>query len=75
MQYDIEKLERELDNLDQFDKSEVGDDRKLSCLERDGLEDTSDRISNTDFHMQFDRTRPQVLADLRLKLMEYGACL
>lgn len=72
MQYDIEKLERELDRLDNFDKSPAGDDRKLSCRERDDLQNTRDRISNDEWRAQFGRTRPQVFAELRLKLVEYG---
>lgn len=72
LQYDVEKLEQELDGLDQFDKSTSVNHLKLSCRARDDREATPDKISNEDFHAEFGRTRPEVMKDLRLKLMEYG---
>lgn len=73
LQYDIEQLEIELDRLDQFDKSQDGGDKdKLLCKDRDDLEDVPERIESEEFHLVFRKTRPQLLAELKRKLLEYG---
>jgi hypothetical protein len=76
IQYDIELLENELDELDQWDKK-FGSTKRQKCLK------CKARDRNTDFdnmpadwkeypEFNFTRTRPVVLAELRKKLMEYG---
>lgn len=71
LQQDIEKLEQQLDRLDDFD-AKHGDSDKLTCKARDDRQQTPDRIDSGEFHRMFRRTRPQVLAELKEKLMEYG---
>lgn len=74
LQFDIEKLEKQLDKLDDFDKSSPnGDARKLSSLARDNLDGSPERLSNNEeFQNRFAKTRPEMLTELRAKLAEYG---
>ncbi|KJY01544.1 hypothetical protein TI39_contig287g00019 [Zymoseptoria brevis] len=77
LQFDIEKLEKQLDKLDDFDKSSPnGDARKLSSLARDNLDGGPERLrDNHEFQNRFDMTRPEVVAELRMKLAEYDEML
>lgn len=73
LQYDIERLETELDELDSFDKlSPDGDADKLCCRDRDEFEHSMEHIESRAFKAKFKRTRPQVLQELKAKLIEYG---
>ena len=78
LQHDVESLERQLDRLDQWDKdsgtSEDGLREKLSCKRRDDLQNSPDKVPG-DFQHCFKKTRPQILAELKQKLMEYGKVL
>lgn len=67
-QYDIEVLERELDTIDKWDENE-GDRGKLGCKERDDLYNRKEKIL-TDFPHA--RTRPELLAELKQQVMDYG---
>ncbi|SMR44992.1 unnamed protein product [Zymoseptoria tritici ST99CH_3D1] len=77
LQFDIEKLEKQLDKLDDFDKSSPnGDARKLSSLARDNLDGSPERLSNNEeFQNRFAKTRPEMLTELRAKLAEYDEML
>lgn len=72
-QYDIERLEEELDDLDRWDEAieKPGVPTKLGSKERDDTQCLKIDMP-TDF--PFDRTRPEVLADLKQQLMCYGEC-
>ena len=70
LQCDIERLERILDKLDQWDKS-YGDPKKLRCKRQDDREDRPDKAPGN-FQKCYDETRPQVLAEIKQKLMEHG---
>ena len=72
LQCDVEVLERQLDKLDEWDKSDSGDKDKLSSKQRDDLEDTPDRVAG-DFSRCFRKTRLEVLKELKEKLMDYGS--
>lgn len=74
LQYDIECLETELANLDQWDMiASAEDPRRLTCLQckdRDRDSDYEDMPGN--FKEQFTRTRPVLMEELHTKLMRYG---
>ena len=79
LQYDIQLLEKELDELDRWD-SRSADKKRRKCLTCN----QHDRNSNLDKmpeewkeypYFKFTRTRPDVLAELRRKLLEYGTCI
>jgi hypothetical protein len=73
MQADIEGLEKELDELDEWD-AESEQPRRLKCLqdrERDVRESHMAKMP-PDFCARFDRTRPDMLKELTVKLAEYG---
>ena len=70
LQYDVERLEKQLDALDKYDK-ESGEREKLSCKQRDDRQNAPDKVPG-DFQYLFEMTRPQVLQELKVKLMEYG---
>lgn len=72
LQYDVERLEIELDELDTFDKSDEGDVDKLCCRDRDDFESSMEHIESRAFKVKFKRTRPQVVQELKAKLTEYG---
>lgn len=65
-------MERQLDDIDRFDASKYGDSRKLLDKDRDDRQTSLDSIDNPLFHDNFPKTRPQILADIKDKLMEYG---
>ena len=76
VQYEIEVLEKELDELDNWD-ARHGDDDRQTCL----ISNKNDRVNGVDDmpeewqeypEFDFTRTRPIVLAELRRKLVEYG---
>jgi hypothetical protein len=71
-QCDIEVLEQELNTLDVWDANTQGLEIKLQSKARDDQECTMEDMVADDF--PFDRTRPEVLAELRQQLMEYGEC-
>lgn len=76
MQYDIQLLEKELDELDRWD-FDHGDSKRrkcLTCIERDRTTDANDMAEKWSEHPDFDltRTRPVVLAELRTTLVAYG---
>ena len=73
LQHDVEQLEVQLDKLDQWDK-DSREREKLICKRRDDLQDAPEKVSG-DFQYLFKATRPQVLASLKLKLMDYGTVL
>lgn len=70
MQFDIEQIEGELDDLDRWEKTH-GDVRKLSCRRRDSHR-TPEELAAAGFPAHFKRCRPVLLSDLRLRLLEYG---
>ncbi|KAF7185019.1 hypothetical protein HII31_13642 [Pseudocercospora fuligena] len=67
LQFGIERLEEELDELDQYDKDESRS-RRLQCTE-------DDRDMLSDYPEYIERTRPTVLRELKEKLMEYDTVL
>lgn len=71
LQYEIQQLEDELDRLDNWDHDHQDQERRLVCLENDILYQRCDQFPE-EFQLEFERTRPEVLADLRRKLLEYG---
>jgi hypothetical protein len=69
LQHGIECLERELDDLDQHDKDE--DPRRLHSRKND--QDKSDQDPGASLYPDdIRRNRPEVLRELKEKLMEYG---
>lgn len=73
LQRELEVLEAELDRLDEFDASEHGDRAKLRNKRRDDGQATLLSIKSDRFHDQFRKTRPQLLSEVKEKLMEYGS--
>jgi hypothetical protein len=67
-QYDIEVLERELDAIDLWDEEE-GVGKKLKSKQCDDRQRSKEDMSE-DF--PFRRTRPEILAELKKQLMDYG---
>lgn len=72
LQYEIESLETELDQLDKWEMKK-GDPDRLTCMERDNLH-SSKNMFPKGFQLKFKRTRPEVFDELRRKLMQYGVC-
>lgn len=73
LQQDIEDLERKLDNMDDFDNTaDDGDRSKLQSKERDDRHEKRNNIDSPDLRDQTPKTRPQVIAELRHRLIEYG---
>ena len=70
LQYDIERLETELDHLDEWDMRK-GDPDRLTCRERDDSHASKDLFPKG-FQLKFKRTRPEVFEELRQRLMQYG---
>lgn len=68
LQFEVECLERELDKLDTWDKENDGMTRLYSSAK--------DKVKRTKAKMPegfpLKRTRPEVLVDLKAKLMDYG---
>lgn len=75
LQREIENLETQLDELDDFDASEHGDPHKLTCKGSDDEDTRPDCRENEVFQLLFEKTRPQILIQLKEKLMEYGRSL
>lgn len=71
LQYEIQQLEDELDRLDKWDDDQEDKEKRLICLENDTLYQRCDQFPE-EFQLDFERTRPEVLAELRRKLLEYG---
>lgn len=67
-QCDIEALEAELDVIDLWDQ-EKGVAKKLKSKRRDDQQCKKEEMAD-DF--PFHRTRPEILADLKKQLTEYG---
>ncbi|RMY92271.1 hypothetical protein D0861_02588 [Hortaea werneckii] len=70
MQYELQQLEDELDRLDNWDRVHKDQEKRLVCLENDMLYQRCDQFPE-EFQLDFERTRPEVLAELRSKLVEY----
>ncbi|KAI7583973.1 hypothetical protein KC316_g6976 [Hortaea werneckii] len=70
MQYEIQQLEDELDRLDKWDDDQEDKEKRLICLENDTLYQHCDQFPE-EFQLDFERTRPEVLVELRRKLLEY----
>lgn len=70
-QYDIERLEDELDEIDRWDqvRERDGGAAKLGCKRRDDLEC---QMEEKPADYPSDRTRPELLAKLKQELMCYG---
>ncbi|RMY52888.1 hypothetical protein D0865_05550 [Hortaea werneckii] len=64
LQYEIQQLEDELDRLDKWDDDQEDKERRLICLENDMLYQRCDQFPE-EFQLDFERTRPEVLAELR----------
>ncbi|GAB1736832.1 hypothetical protein NU219Hw_g8860t1 [Hortaea werneckii] len=64
LQYEIQQLEDELDRLDNWDHDHQDQERRLVCLENDILYQHCDQFPE-EFQLEFERTRPEVLTDLR----------
>jgi hypothetical protein len=76
LQYDIQLLEKELDELDRWD-SRCTDKKMRKCLtcnqhDRNRDVDKMPEEWKEYPYFRFTRTRPEVLAELRIKLLEYG---
>lgn len=67
-QYDLEVLERELDSIDRWE-NEQGSPQKLMCKERDDLQA---RVEDMPVDFPFSRTRPEIYAEVKKQLTEYG---
>ncbi len=76
LQADIGYLETELDGMDQWD-IECGIERRLACLRHKQRDDVQSRmeVMPDAYKAVFDRTRPDVMLELRSKLVEYGESL
>lgn len=70
LQYEVESLETELDQLDDWEMKK-GDRDRLTCKETDNLYASNEKFPKG-FQLKFKRTRPEVLEELRQKLMHYG---
>lgn len=67
-QQDIESLEEELHQIDYWDKVN-GDERNLSSIERDNRQRC---IGDMPAEFPFRRSRPEVLMEMKQRLLEYG---
>jgi hypothetical protein len=71
MQYEIETIEKELKKLDKWEAKREDPENRLVCKKNDDMfRDKKDFPPG--FQAQFSRTRPQLLEDLRSKLLAYG---
>jgi hypothetical protein len=71
LQYDLGKLEEELDTLDAWEASKNDPEQRLVSREND-LQYNSKDMFPRGFQLRMKRTRPEVLADLKIKMAEYG---
>lgn len=67
-QHDIESLERELDRIDLWDQEE-GSARKLKSKACDDRESCKADMGE---EFDFNRTRPEILEELKRQLFDYG---
>ncbi|KAK1068373.1 hypothetical protein LTR12_013742 [Friedmanniomyces endolithicus] len=76
LQADIGYLETELDKMDQWD-IECGIERRIACLRHKKRDDLQSRmeVMPEAYKAVFNRTRPDVMLELRSKLVEYGKSL
>lgn len=70
LQWEVERLEKELDELDKYDKNNEGL-RKLKNIVRDEDESPKDLAAGK-YSSHLRRSRPELLSALRPKLLEYG---
>lgn len=77
LQYDIESLETELDELDEWDMTCAIGTRSdcLRCKSRDRRESDINDMPEEFHEAGFIRTRPEVMKELHVKLMEYDNAL
>lgn len=74
LQFGIERLEEELDALDQYDKDN-GRLRWLQCTEQDRAINAGDSNASAYEDEFIERSRPVVLRELKAKLLEYDEML
>lgn len=70
MQYNIEQVEAELEELDCWDQEHGGRAKLVNKL-RDDRQSPKD-LANGKYPPNLTRTRAEVLSDLKAKLLEYG---
>lgn len=71
LQWEVNKLEEELDSLDQYELDQKDPERRLVSKREDGYYIRKEDFPN-DFKCKFWRTRAEIWSELRVKLMEYG---
>ena len=73
LQFNVESLERELDRLDAWD-SNSGEEKRQICLRSKAKDHTYSKLERMPdaFQGEFEKTRPEVFAELKQKLLEYG---
>ncbi|KAK0309585.1 hypothetical protein LTR82_015073 [Friedmanniomyces endolithicus] len=76
LQADVGYLETELDKMDQWD-IECGIERRIACLRHKKRDDLQSRmeVMPEAYKAVFNRTRPDVMLELRSKLVEYDELL
>jgi hypothetical protein len=74
LQSEIESLETELHNLDRWEMVQDDPEGRLICKENDDLFSEIGQLPHA-FRIEFKHTRPQVLALLKSKVVEYGTPL
>lgn len=73
LQYEVEQLEKELNELDECDNNEqIKHTRKLTSQFRDRKHSPEDLANGGHYKSSLKRSRPEVLDLLRSKLLEYG---
>ena len=71
LQYDVGRLEAELDQLDEWEQKHEDPNSRLVSKDRDDKYFDPSKI-DVSFSANRWRSRPQVFAELKQKLMEYG---
>lgn len=71
LQYEIGCIEKELDKLDEWEMKTGNPDGRLTCRQTDDKHASKQEYSKA-FQSRFNRTRPELLTELKAKLMEYG---
>ncbi|KAK3115260.1 hypothetical protein LTR53_005580 [Teratosphaeriaceae sp. CCFEE 6253] len=76
LQADIARLEAELDRMDRWDLMS-GLERRMKCLQDKSRDDLQSRMEKMpeDYLDRFTRTRPDLLRELNVKLVEYDGLL
>lgn len=73
LQYELQALERDLDQLDHSDA--ISDDRdrimRLHCWERDLAESSRDLVAGL-YPTRIKMTRPEIIEKIRITLLRYG---